>query len=123
MTYEFYIPFKLDGLNKLINVNRTNRYAAAEHKKKIQTMIRPYLSDVPHITLPVEIDFLWIEPNRRRDLDNIFSAKKFILDALTKYGVLENDTQKYVIGLHDDYVINKNNVAGGVRVRLTEVNV
>lgn len=121
MIYEFEIPFKLPGLNSLINVNRTNRYAAAEQKRKTQLLIKPYISDIPLIRYPVEIEFLWIEPNARRDLDNIYSAKKFVLDALVKYGVLENDTQKHVIGLKDNIAINRERKTGAVFVRITEV--
>ena len=61
--------------------------------------------------------FTWTEPNRRRDCDNIASAKKFILDALVKMRVLENDTQKYVVGFYDIFEIGKEH---SVRVELIE---
>ena len=53
--------------------------------------------------------FDWYEKDRRRDLDNIYSGKKFILDALVKCGVLQNDTQKWVIGLVDRIHTDKRN--------------
>ena len=58
---------------------------------------------------PVYIEFLWIEKDRRRDLDNIYSGKKYILDALQTAGVIPNDSQKYVIGLVDMVAFDKAN--------------
>lgn len=61
---------------------------------------------------PVVINFEWHEKTKRRDADNIASAKKFILDALVKTKVLKDDSRKYVIGFYDkiiddtkDYVV------------------
>ena len=45
--------------------------------------------------------FEWHERTKRRDPDNIASAKKFVLDALVKNGVLEDDSRKYVKGFYD----------------------
>ena len=44
------------------------------------------------------------EPDRRRDVDNIYSANKFILDALRKAGIIKNDSQKYVKDVIDTYI-------------------
>ena len=38
-----------------------------------------------------KIVFRWIEPNRRRDKDNVAFAKKFILDSLQEVGIIKND--------------------------------
>ena len=46
-------------------------------------MIRTQLRGV-RFTRPVVIRYLWIEPSRRRDKDNIAFAKKFIQDAWSK---------------------------------------
>ena len=50
------------------------------------------------VTPPCIVHMLFIEPNRRRDADNVESAKKFILDALVKSGVLLNDNPRWVLG-------------------------
>lgn len=39
------------------------------------------------------------------DIDNIASAKKFILDALQECGILEGDGQKQLVGFSDRFVI------------------
>ena len=61
------------------------------------------------MTEAVYLRFNWIEPNKRRDKDNIASAKKFIIDALVKSGILENDGWKNVIGFSDRFSVDKNN--------------
>ena len=45
---------------------------------------------------PVKLKITWYEPTKRRDVDNITFAVKFIQDALVKAGILENDGQKQV---------------------------
>lgn len=53
----------------------------------------------------VMVRFEWHERTKKRDADNIASAKKFILDALVKMGVLADDSRKYVKGFYD-YIID-----------------
>lgn len=48
--------------------------------------------------------FEWHESSRKRDPDNIASAKKYVLDAMQKVGVIENDSQRYIRGFHDRFV-------------------
>lgn len=57
---------------------------------------------LPKFERPVLITFYWIEPNGRRDLDNIGgSARKWIIDGLVKAGVLNDDGQKWVRGIQE----------------------
>ena len=53
---------------------------------------------------PVAISFEWHESDQRRDLDNIYSAKKFILDAMQRAGIIPNDNRKTVVGLNDTII-------------------
>lgn len=59
------------------------------------------------INWPVIVVFEWHEKTKRRDADNIASAKKFILDALVKQGVLIDDSRKYVKGFYDKIIDDK----------------
>jgi hypothetical protein len=51
---------------------------------------------------PVIVVFSWVEPNWKKDADNIAFAKKFILDALVSQKILKNDSRKnHVAGFFD----------------------
>ena len=78
------IPLRLPSLNEYINECRKNRFAGAKMKSDVEDAIGWYISQLPRFESPVEIHFHWIEGNKKRDLDNICFAKKFILDALVK---------------------------------------
>lgn len=97
------IPFRLPSLNNYINECRKNRYAGANMKRNVEKDIGYYINLFPYYNNPVKIHFHWIEENKKRDLDNVCWAKKFILDSLVKSGKLQNDTAKYVVGFEDTF--------------------
>lgn len=118
MIYKFCIEQRLPGLNELINANRTNKYRGAQLKKDTEQMISLYiLNAVNNDKLkPIDgsctVNFDWCERTRKRDVDNIQSSQKFILDALQKTGIIPNDSQRYVqqtthrvLHTESDYVI------------------
>lgn len=51
----------------------------------------------------VTVHFTWHEKDRRRDKDNVAFAKKFVLDALQKCGVLRNDNNQVIAGFTDSF--------------------
>lgn len=61
------------------------------------------------ISKPVTMHYTWIEPNRKRDKDNIAFAKKFIQDALVDCEVLKDDGWTNVIGFTDTFGVDKKN--------------
>ena len=65
-----------------------------------------FAGNLSPIRQPVFFKFLWLEKNRKRDLDNIAFAKKFILDALVRKGVLPTDNQSVVKGFTDNFDIS-----------------
>lgn len=95
------IPERLPGLNEYTRACRANRYAAAKLKRETEDMILYYLHGAQKVTKPVRIDFLWMERDHRRDLDNVAFAKKFVLDAMTTAGILPDDSQAWVQGFTD----------------------
>lgn len=103
MGFEFIIQGRLSGLNEIVLENRKNRFAGAVLKKKETERCANFIlyNKVPHFQNPVIISFFWIEPDRRRDPDNIRAGCKFILDALVQTGRLKGDSRKYVRELHD----------------------
>lgn len=97
------IQMRLPSLNEYINECRKNRYAGAKMKKETEDSISLFLARLPRITKPVVIHFHWVETNKRRDLDNICFAKKFVLDAMVKSGKLKDDNRRYVQGFRDTF--------------------
>lgn len=93
---KFTIPARLPGLNELIAANRSNPHAGAKLKKETDETIRRAIRAAKPMGLqgPVRLSMTFFEPNRRRDPDNVYSAAKYILDALVKEGVIENDNQR-----------------------------
>lgn len=112
MEYKLIIPGRLPGLNEYISAERSNRYKGAKLKSKsehiISDEINAQLKGVK-IKNPVEIHYLWVERDMRRDRDNVAFAKKFVQDALVNAGVLENDNYKHVVGFSDRFEVDKLN--------------
>lgn len=101
---EFEIPFRLPGLNEYTDECRKNKYAADSFKKGVEDRIIATAGLHGEVTEPSHVTFVWLEPTRRRDKDNVAFAKKFILDALQKKGVLPNDNNRWITGFTDEFV-------------------
>lgn len=123
MEYLLTIPGKLDGLNDYIAAERTNRHKGAKMKADngniVAVAIRQCLRDV-RIERAVEMHYTWYEPNKRRDLDNVSSfGRKVIQDSLVQCGVLKDDGWKYVVGFSDRFEVDKANPR--IEVKIIEV--
>lgn len=97
------IPFRLPSLNEYTRECRRNKYAGAKMKKNIENDISLFINRLPRFEKPVIIHFHWVEENKKRDLDNIAFAKKFILDALVKQGKLKDDNRRCVTAFTDTF--------------------
>lgn len=108
----FTIYGRLSGLNEYTAACRSNCYAGANMKKKneriVESSIFEQLRGV-EFSDKVEINYTWYEKNKRRDLDNIAFAKKFIQDALVKMGVLKGDGWQHIVRFTDNFKIDKDN--------------
>lgn len=103
--YIVEIPLKLPSLNEYIKASKVIRgkwNKGNQMKQDIQDQIIPYFAELPKLN-QVAIAFTWVEENKRRDLDNIAFAKKFILDALVKAGKLKDDNRKCVTAFTDNF--------------------
>jgi hypothetical protein len=112
--YKFIIPGLLPGLNEYIDAERgrKGKYKAASMKKQAEHIIGYVAKSQLHgvrFTEPVIIHYLWVEPNKKRDKDNIAFAKKFIQDSLVHIGILENDGWKHIEKFTDDFAIDPKN--------------
>ena len=104
---KYVIDMKLPSLNDYIRVCRCNKYQAAKFKADIEQEIGLRLMKMPKWNNPIKIHFCWVEGNKKRDLDNIAFAKKFILDAMVKYGKLKDDNRKCVTAFTDSFEYGK----------------
>lgn len=102
MVYAFTIKRKLPSLNDVIAKNRANRYFGAKFKADIEEAIGWDIKQaltkgtLKPVTEPCDILIDFYESTKRRDVDNIQSAQKFILDSMVKNGILKNDNRKWV---------------------------
>lgn len=98
----FTIHAKLPSLNEVISKNRSCRYVGASYKKEVEKIIARYIvtalesGKLRPVSTPCMVQFIWHEKNRRRDVDNIQSAQKFVLDAMVRCGIFPDDSRKYV---------------------------
>ena len=123
MKYLLTIPGRLDNLNDYIRAERASKYKGAEMKADNEMLvfiaIRHCLRGVK-IQKPVMMSYRWHEKDSRRDLDNISSfGRKVIQDALVKDGILENDGWNNIKGFTDAFYIDKNNPR--IEVEIVEI--
>lgn len=109
------VSFKIDeplpSLNDYINRLKSpyGKQRGAQLKRDIDGICECYMLPVIRqakeiCKRPVLILFRWEEKTHRRDLDNVSSAKKFILDGMQKCGILENDNYTHIRGIYDTFV-------------------
>lgn len=110
MDNTFTIEEKLPSMNDVVEKNRTNRYVGAKFKKSIEDTIGWTIEEAlltktlwpVYSACVIEID--WHEATKRRDVDNIQSSQKFILDAMVKNGILKNDNRRYVRQIYHNII-------------------
>lgn len=87
---KIYIDYDFASLNKIIDISRSNVYAANNLKKKEMDIVRYYtIGKKPINKYPLKIVFTWHFESKRRDLDNC--VPKNILDSLVSLRILKND--------------------------------
>lgn len=109
---KFTIQDRFPSLNEYTNSNRKNRYAGADMKARCQKQatIGIKLSKLkPVKNYPITLEITWYEKDRRRDLDNITYAVKFINDALVKSKIIIDDSQKYVRSIINHVEVDSKN--------------
>jgi hypothetical protein len=95
------IPHRFVSLNDYINAERTNKYMGAKIKKSETQVAENAFRGLQPILEPCKVRFTWVVTDKRRDLDNIAFAKKYILDGAVSAGVLKGDNMKYIVGFED----------------------
>jgi Holliday junction resolvase RusA-like endonuclease len=113
MQYKLIIEGRLSGLNDYQYKCRSHWSKGNELKRHeigvVSAYILTQLRNV-HINKKVRVHYTWYEKDRMRDLDNISSfGRKVIQDALVEMKVLEDDGWKHVVGFTDNFEVDKQN--------------
>lgn len=114
----------MPSLNEWWYAIARNKYVGSKFKQEVEEVIgwaiRQALTSqtLRKPSGAVMVRFEWHERTKKRDADNIASAKKFILDALVNMRVLEGDSRKYVKGFYDTIIDDKSDF---VIVELVEI--
>src|ERR1051326_1781107 len=100
MSVTFTISGRLPGMNDFIGAMNANRWKGAELKRKETRRCAMAVVGLSKIRVAVTLTIDWIEPNRRRDIDNISAGgTKVLLDGLVSAGILPADGRRYVKGI------------------------
>lgn len=113
MKYLLIIHGKLNNLNDYIKALDTSRYNGAGLKSDDEARVLQEIYSQfgrLRITRPVRMQYSWYEKNKRRDLDNISSfGRKVIQDALVKAKILQNDGWDEITGFSDEFYVDTKN--------------
>jgi len=109
MKKELILNISFPSLNEYINLERSNKFAAAQMKKS-KTQSVAYLAIAQKFQLEdkkYNVHITWYKPNAKKDHDNIAFAKKFVLDGLVLAKILKSDSPKFINNFSDDFIIDK----------------
>ena len=99
------LHYNFTYLNEYINMERSNRYKAAKIKRETTYALSLMLRGKT-IETPTRLKFTWLVTSKRRDLDNIAFAKKYILDSMVKAKIIPNDNLTHLTGFTDEFEIS-----------------
>jgi len=112
------IPGRLPSRNDAENAARTHWTAGRKFKKEWTDMIAIYCKQqqILKFIQSVKIHITYYEQNKRRDVDNIYSSSKYILDGLVQAGILIDDSPKYVCDIKNQIEYDKVNPRVQIRI-------
>lgn len=110
--YKVIIEGRFPSMNEFIEANRAHKQKGNKMKQISQNQISWALMQQHkhlHIDNPIQLEYTFFEPNKKRDLDNISGFfHKVFQDALVHCGIIINDSWHYITGFSDEfYVDNK----------------
>lgn len=112
MNGQLWIDGPLPGLNDMIAAAHRRRgkwdgYGALKREWGNTIYLLAKSARLEHVESPVTVSFVWKERDRRRDIDNVAAASKFVLDALVKAGVIDGDGQQHVKSIEHFFGVDK----------------
>ena len=108
---KFVIKGTLPSLNEYINVERSNKFAAAKMKKDATNLVFWSLKSqkCKESFATVYLIIKYFCKDKRKDKDNISFQKKFIMDGMQKAGIIPNDGWNNILGWDESFEIDKEN--------------
>ncbi len=100
----------MPGMNEIIALAKRSHYSYNAEKRKWAKVIQLYALEqgFQPITEPAFFEFEHLEPNRRRDPDNLAGgAQKLAFDALQDAGLLRNDGWEHVLGISHTWKVSE----------------
>lgn len=97
--HRFEIPYRLPSFNEATRADRSHKQQGARMRRDVEQgiMWETKAAHVKPVVNPCIVSMTFVEGDHRRDVDNVESAKKYILDALVKAGTLQGDSPRYVV--------------------------
>lgn len=122
----FTIPGTFPSLNEYLGACARNPKAGGAMKRKYMNIaVEAIRFSTAYRFRPkraIVVHFVYYEPNRRRDKDNIDSmCRKCVFDALQKCGVIQNDGWSEIENYTHDFYVADNPKNVRVEVYLEEV--
>jgi hypothetical protein len=105
----FTIPDELPNLNDVINKSKIHWGAYSKLKKEATTLVRYAANKLPKFKKKIFLDITYYARNKRKDMDNIAFAKKFILDGLVEAKKIKNDGWGEIAGWKESFEVDKHN--------------
>ena len=108
---KFVLLGEYTTLNEYIAADRQG-YGWTIKKEETERAMADLKSQQWHGEVPAPksiFKFTWYRKNRRTDPGNIAYAEKFILDAMRRVGIIENDGWKNVAGYIHEFYVDKDN--------------
>lgn len=114
------ITGQLPGENEIIEASKAH-WSVYRDMKEDYTNLVAWSAKSQNVQNVQSASFIitWVEPNRKRDKDNIAAGAKFIFDGLVTAGVLKNDGWKQIGDVNHRYDVDKLNPR--VEVEIIEI--
>ncbi len=120
MRARFSVPGRLPGANEYTRACRGRGWRSGAGMKERETSKVAWhakAARLPSFASPVRVRIAWHEPNARRDVDNVRFGAKFVLDGLVEAGVLPDDSQRWVVGIEDEFLVDPGDPRVEVEIR------
>ena len=103
------IRAKMPNLNDVIAASKRHWSYYSKEKKRWTDVaaFEAKAQGLYKMRLPVWVRTTYFMKTRRGDPDNVRVAIKYILDGLVQAGVLEDDSQRWIVGFQDLYDLDR----------------